>query len=79
MRIRLTLFIALCCLTLNACKTAGQEATTALKKACGTMVNTMQPTALIIPQPNLSSSSALEEVNQGPKNIWEAAESARTW
>ena len=79
MRIRLTLLIGLFGLTLNGCKTAEQEATTALKKACGTLINKMQPTALIIPQPNLSSTSALEEVDQGPLNIWEAAESARTW
>ena len=79
MRLRLTLLIGLFGLTLNGCKTAEQEATTALKKACGTLINKMQPTALIIPQPNLSSTSALEEVDQGPRNFWEAAESARTW
>lgn len=79
MRLRLTLLIGLFGLTLNGCKTAEQEATTALKKACGTLINKMQPTALIIPHPNLSSTSALEDVDQGPRNIWEAAESARTW
>ena len=79
MRIRLTLLIGLFGLTLNGCKTAEQEATTALKKACGTLINKMQPTALIIPQPNLSSTSAIVEADQGPRNIWEAAESARTW
>lgn len=79
MRIRLTLLIGLFGLTLNACKTAEQEATTALQKACGTLINKMQPPSLNIPQPNLSNSSAIEEVDQGPRNIWEAAESARTW
>lgn len=79
MRLRLTLFIGLFGLTLNGCRTAEQEATTALQKACGTLINKMQPPALIFPQPNLSSTSAIEEIDQGPRNIWEAAELARTW
>ena len=79
MRIRLTLLIGLFGLTLNACRTAEQEATTALKKACGTLINKMQPPSFTIPQPNLSNTSAIEEADVGPRNIWEAAESARTW
>ena len=79
MRIRLTLLIGFFGLTLNGCKTAEQDATIALKKACGTLINKMQPPALNIPQPNPSSTSTTEDVDQGPRNIWEAAESARTW
>jgi Tfp pilus assembly major pilin PilA len=79
MRIRLTLLIGLFGLTLNGCRTAEQEATTALRKACAGIVNKVQAPTITIQKTSTAATYTTEAADQGPRNIWEAAELARTW
>lgn len=82
MRIGLILLTGLALLSLGACKRAEQEATIALRKACGNLVEKLQAPTITIPKASKTSpaaTSTIEAADQGPRNIWEAAESARTW
>ncbi|MFM2439789.1 MAG: hypothetical protein RLZ16_788 [Bacteroidota bacterium] len=79
MRIGLILLTGLTIISLGACKRAEQEATTALRKACTGIVNKVQAPTITIQKTSPAATYTTEAADQGPRNIWEAAELARTW